>query len=240
MKYNTEDCLQSRRWALKEIELLRQLVDTKRNWELAELFNVSVNCLKSVLRRNGIRRKLPPNKKELEFKYEYPKGEFYKHLKNPCKICISHHCNSDGYISYTTATNKRDKLHRIIWKERHGNIPKGKLIRHACDNPACCEITHLELGTDKDNSKDRHSRNRTARGEEFTCSKLTNDQVKEIKEILYANRKSYKKGSGLISGLADQFNVTLNNILCIKNNKTWTHIKIEGDNINGTKINKNE
>ena len=37
---------------------------------------------------------------------------------------------------------------------KFGEIPKGMVIRHKCDNPNCCNIEHLEIGTQKDNIED--------------------------------------------------------------------------------------
>lgn len=50
--------------------------------------------------------------------------------------------------------------HRITWTEAHGPIPEGMDVLHKCDNPACMNIEHLYLGNDKDNARDRDSRNR--------------------------------------------------------------------------------
>lgn len=41
-----------------------------------------------------------------------------------------------------------------------GPIPKGKLVRHTCDNRICCNPSHLILGTSKDNMRDMYSRGR--------------------------------------------------------------------------------
>ena len=46
--------------------------------------------------------------------------------------------------------------HCLAWSLVNGPIPEGQLIRHfVCDNPPCCDETHLRLGTDADNAADK-------------------------------------------------------------------------------------
>lgn len=51
----------------------------------------------------------------------------------------------DGKVSYT---------HRVAYEHKNGPIPKGMVLMHLCDNPACCNPGHLTLGTKKDNTHD--------------------------------------------------------------------------------------
>jgi hypothetical protein len=55
-------------------------------------------------------------------------------------------------------------------------LPKGMHIRHLCNNPKCCEPTHLKMGTAKENAHDKlvHA---TQRG-----FKLNYEKVREIRE----------------------------------------------------------
>ena len=50
--------------------------------------------------------------------------------------------------------------HRVVWEHHNGPIPEGMIVLHMCDNPPCVEITHLSLGTPKDNSLDMISKGR--------------------------------------------------------------------------------
>lgn len=49
---------------------------------------------------------------------------------------------------------------RAIWMLVNGPIPAGMFICHRCDNPPCCEITHLFLGSAKDNNIDMADKGR--------------------------------------------------------------------------------
>lgn len=51
--------------------------------------------------------------------------------------------------------------HRVAWAISRGRSPeKGKVIRHLCDNPPCCNPTHLAEGTQADNNRDIQERAR--------------------------------------------------------------------------------
>src|SRR5262245_2534708 len=50
--------------------------------------------------------------------------------------------------------------HRVAYAFAHGPIPKGKVVRHKCDNPGCVNPYHLELGTSRDNARDAWRRGR--------------------------------------------------------------------------------
>lgn len=61
------------------------------------------------------------------------------------------HLNVNGEFVYT---------HRLAWSLVHGPIPDGMYVCHRCDNPPCCEITHLWIGTPSNNSADRNAKGR--------------------------------------------------------------------------------
>lgn len=57
--------------------------------------------------------------------------------------------------------------HRLAYMDYMGQIPDGLVVRHKCDNPACCNPHHLELGTQKDNLDDATKRGRLDRGKRY-------------------------------------------------------------------------
>lgn len=101
--------------------------------------------------------------------------------------------------------------HRIAYELAHGTHPGHLHVCHSCDNPSCCNPDHLFLGTHEDNMKDRDTkgRNRVLRGEENPMSKLTSEQVAEI-------RKAFKEGRMTRTDLIQRYGVSrphLNRIL---------------------------
>jgi hypothetical protein len=53
--------------------------------------------------------------------------------------------------------------HVVIWEEAHGPLPEGQIVRHTCDNPPCCNLSHLAAGTQADNLNDAVQRGRLDR-----------------------------------------------------------------------------
>jgi hypothetical protein len=84
--------------------------------------------------------------------------------------------------------------HRAVWEEANGPIPEGMLVCHRCDNPTCCNLAHLFLGTDGDNINDMYGKGRRARlGKQ--CVVLADTQRDEI-------RAMYRSGEHTLRGLA--------------------------------------
>lgn len=139
----------------------------------------------------------------------------FKTQSNGCIHCISH-CKDDFGYTRIKYNGKQERLFRVLYLLTYGEIPEGMTIRHKCDNPACCNIKHLELGTQQDNVNDMIKRNRYAKehpnikGEKNGQHKLTQQQVKEIRNSHDSNRN-----------LAKQYNVSSTTISNIKRYKYW-------------------
>jgi hypothetical protein len=73
--------------------------------------------------------------------------------------------------------------HRLAWTVTSGEIPNEALVCHKCDNPPCCNPSHLFLGTHKDNSDDMHSKGRARppHGVKHPRAKLTDVDVLELR-----------------------------------------------------------
>ena len=60
-----------------------------------------------------------------------------------------------------------------------GAPPRGKVVRHTCDNPSCVNPDHLIVGTQAENARDMAERGRSTKGRQFNA-KLSEAQAREI------------------------------------------------------------
>lgn len=123
------------------------------------------------------------------------------------------------------------RAHRLVWVLKNNQpIPDGMVIMHSCDNPKCCNIDHLSIGTKKQNTEDMYSKGReskppthfgedhplrknpslAARGSRNGNSVLNEEKVKEI----FCSDLS-------LSQLAVLYVVSKSTIHGIKRRKTW-------------------
>ena len=65
-----------------------------------------------------------------------------------------------GYGKFRLSTNRLMNAHKMAYILSKGEVPDGKVVRHKCDNPLCCNPDHLELGTQLDNVWDMQARGR--------------------------------------------------------------------------------
>ena len=132
--------------------------------------------------------------------------------------------------------------HRLSWVLTNGLIPHngsyhGMCVCHKCDNRLCCNPSHLFLGTQYDNCQDRMRKGRTfkpfgnlngaktkpwsrARGENNGSSKLTENQVIQIRRLFHqgVTRRFLQK----------EFGVSYSLIRFILNRKLWRHLPEDG------------
>lgn len=112
----------------------------------------------------------------------------------------------DGY------TGKMKRAHKVSAEIHHGPA-NGRIVMHSCDNPCCCNPEHLSYGTPQENQSDKVAKNRHAKGESQGHSKLTEAQVKTIRQR--AN-EDYQK-------LCAEFNLSPSTVYRIWSGKSWKH-----------------
>lgn len=64
-----------------------------------------------------------------------------------------------------------------------GKSIDGLMVCHHCDNPSCCNPSHLYAGSKSDNERDKFKRGKTHRGEKNPAGKLSEDQVQNIRRL---------------------------------------------------------
>lgn len=89
---------------------------------------------------------------------------------NPC-LPFDGTILSTGYGQKRLGNRRRQLAHRWTWEQAHGPIPPGLVVMHTCDNPSCVEITHLRLGTQRENLADRDAKGRNAFSTRTHCPK---------------------------------------------------------------------
>ncbi len=99
-----------------------------------------------------------------------------------CLLWTGGRCRK-GYGSMSMPGGGRAKTHRVAYELAHGPIPEGMYVCHSCDTPACCEPTHLFLGSPTDNVRDMVSKNRHAWRDGTPWQKVNAEQVREIQAL---------------------------------------------------------
>lgn len=123
-----------------------------------------------------------------------------------------------GYGKFGSTDGHERFAHRFAYADYYGPIGPGLEVRHACDNPPCCNPRHLSLGTHQDNMTDMVVRNRVPdrRGEKSPSARLTAQQVTEI-------RRRVSLGEAHAS-VALSFAVSLATISAIVTRRIWKHL----------------
>lgn len=104
-------------------------------------------------------------------------------------------------------------VHRVAFELAFGEIPEGMVVRHTCDNGACCNPKHLLTGTHADNVRDRVIRQRGAIGENAGRAKLNNESVLTI-----------RGSKATAKTLAAQYGVSEATIHGIRQGRSWKHL----------------
>lgn len=114
-----------------------------------------------------------------------------------------------GYGAIAASGQRRTlQAHRVAYALKNGPIPDGLKVLHRCDNPACCNPTHLWAGTQADNMRDMGAKGRRGR------SKLSKGDVCAI-----------RRGSDPVNDLASRFGVTPAAIRQVRRGAVWAGVQ---------------
>lgn len=93
---------------------------------------------------------------------------------------------------------------RAFWILTEGPIPDGLKVLHHCDNGDCTKRSHLYLGTDADNARDRESRNRSnyeSRNWKPPKRSLSEEDIREM-------RRLFDSGEMTIAAIARKYGMS--------------------------------
>jgi hypothetical protein len=126
--------------------------------------------------------------------------------------------DADGYGMFWH-NSRTIGAHRFS-AEYLGNLTiKGQCVCHACDNPICVNPQHLFIGSNQQNTQDRHIKGRSVKGSKVGTSVYNETIIKSIKDA-YKSRPHYR---GIFKDLSEEFNVSYSVVWYACRNKSWLH-----------------
>lgn len=147
---------------------------------------------------------------------------FFRHV-SPCPITgcwwWAGACNPAGYGHMVDEFPSRKKVRatRVSYEIHFGPSLRTLHVMHKCDQPTCVNPSHLVLGTQSENMRDKVSKGRDRspvfRGEDHGMSKLRADDVLVIRDSV-----------GPLSEMADRYGVTQALVSMIRKRKIWRHL----------------
>lgn len=123
--------------------------------------------------------------------------------------------NNRGYC-YVRLGGKNYYIHRLVAEKYIPNPENKPQVNHKDGNKDNNNVSNLEWSTAKENKIHAVENNLVAKGESISIHKLSEEDIKFIKQ----NAKKTIK----IKDLATMYNVSLKTISNIVNNHTWNHI----------------
>ncbi|HAM58783.1 MAG TPA: hypothetical protein DCQ64_26575 [Candidatus Rokubacteria bacterium] len=127
--------------------------------------------------------------------------------------------NDVGY-GFMGGAKTKVYAHRWSYASFIGPIPDGAFVCHHCDNPACVRPSHLFVGTQAENMADcaakKRARTRPMPGETNPFARLTNSDVRDIRERL-------SHGDAGVD-IARSHGVSQSTVSHIKNGRSWATV----------------
>lgn len=117
-----------------------------------------------------------------------------------------------------------EQAHRVAYSLTHGRIDQGIVVRHACDNPPCCNDGHLIAGTIADNNRDARERGR-ARVDQLVRVGASNFQAKLTDARVAELRAAWAAGEPLKS-ICRRTGLAMGTIHPAMHGRTWKHVPL--------------
>ena len=118
-----------------------------------------------------------------------------------------------GYGSFWVGGTSKGS-HRVAWEATFG--PTDLHVLHSCDNPPCCNPSHLFTGSNLDNIADKVAKGRQARqkGSTHGMSKLTEAAVVAIRDRMNEPADAVGRDFGIDGDYVN----------AIRRGKAWKHV----------------
>ncbi len=111
---------------------------------------------------------------------------------------------------------KTQGAHRVVCELAHGAPPNSEShAAHRCGNPPCCNPNHLKWASPSENNKDKESHGTAQRGSRAPNSRLTEHQVRKVRQLLAIGVAQ--------RSIASELGVHQATIHRIKTGKSWAH-----------------
>lgn len=115
-----------------------------------------------------------------------------------------------GYGQFTI-NNRHEGAHRASWMLHRGPIPKGQMVLHRCDNPACVNPDHLFLGDARTNAMDCLKKGRGP-----ARLVLTAELVKQVRDRRAAGESWHD--------ISRDTGIKVNTLHLAGSGKSWAHV----------------
>jgi len=109
-----------------------------------------------------------------------------------------------------------------------GRNPGSLIARHKCDNPPCCNPSHLDTGTHADNIRDKVERGRAPRGD--ANGSRTHPECRArggahgMSKLTEADIRAIRADPRSLSAIAKEYSVHFQQISRVKRRETWAHV----------------
>ncbi len=139
---------------------------------------------------------------------------------NDCWNWMAKATHPFGYGRITAVTGIQVKAHQAVFALTFGHIPDGMVICHSCDNPKCCNPSHLFIGTQAVNHEDMMNKNRGSAPPTFFGESHHNTKFDEKTAVLISKDR---RPAWVI---AKQYSISTKTVYRLRRGETWKGIPI--------------
>jgi len=160
-------------WTMADLQFLRENFGrTMTSRQLAIHFGVSLSAMTGTLKRHciysgrdtkfkkGNRSWNKGKSVRLSPTSEFPKGHLPHNTKHDGAISIRKDKTGRVYKYIRIAKGKWELLHREIWKQHHGEIPKTMIVTFIDGDSLNCSLENLKLISRRENAIRNHNRDK--------------------------------------------------------------------------------